>query len=229
MIASALLALSLTVASPAGSEAAGMLEEIRRMIPGGTFEGGVGDYAIYRMGAGPYRYWRLAVVGRETVSTGKAVWLETTFGTQLNGMGMLGLKVLLEGDPRAPRTIRKAYFRLGAGKTLEIDPGELDQPASTGVESAPAEGEAPNVVELKMTPAGSFRAVRAETHLGYILWLSPQVPIFHVVAVSTPTGANLELIALGHDAKDTLGEPQGKTGPKMVQQLLDASIDGGTP
>jgi hypothetical protein len=230
MIAPVVLALTLSFATPAGTEAAGMLDEIRKMIPAGTFEGGVGDYAIYRLGSGTYRYWRLAVVGRETVKSGKAVWLETTFGTQLNGTGVLGLKVLLEGDPRAPRTIRKAYFRLGAGKTLEIDPAELEPTEASAIESSESEkGEAPKQVEVKSTPAGTFRAVRTETQLGYVVWLSPQVPVFHVVAMSTPGGADLQLVAVGHDAKDTLGEPQAKTGPKMVQKMLDASIDGGTP
>lgn len=236
MIAALALALALSTAPKApGTEAAQMLDELRRLIPGGQFEGAVGDYAIYRMGSPPaYRYWRLAVVGREAAAPTPAVWLETTFGTQANGTGLLGLKILSSGDPRQHRAILKAYFRLGAGKTLEVDPAEVglattaSDPDDRG-EAGGAEGQGEQSVEVKMTPAGSFRALRAETALGYTLWLAPEVPVFHVVAVDLPSGGHLELYALGHDAKDTLGEPQGKTGPKTMKRLLQTADDGGMP
>jgi len=208
--------------------AAQLVARMRAMFPGGVFQGTPGDWAMYRMGPAPYRYWRVAVTGMEQTPQGKAYWIETSFGSQAGG-ALLSVKMLTRGDPRGQKVL-KLYCRVGAGQTLQVDTAKLRMSAQAPEEALPPGLASPSSSqrkEAKATLAGVYSSIRLETSAGMTFWLSPDVPVFHLVALHMPVGLDMELAGVGHDAKDTLGEPVGKLNNPPPAQAAHA--DGGKP
>lgn len=205
-----------------------LLADLSQTFPGGMFTPVVGQWVVYRIGPEPFRFWRVAILGKAPTSRGEGYWMEIDVGPVPLG-GALSLKILAVGDPRDGTQVERAFFRLGGGIVQELDPAALGR-IHHDRSPAPNVSMQPTIpaqdYTTRLTHAGSFRSVKIDNGEGITLWLSPEAPVFHIVSVVAPE-RNMDVFAFGDQALDTMGEPSRKISVKPQLEVPVAAVDGG--
>jgi len=235
LLAGVLLFPALAGASgDAAGQAQFTLDALRRVAPIGPFEPEVGQWVVYRIGEGAQTsFLTVALLGREKTSAGEANWLELGYGYRPEG-GMVALKMRVVGDPRHPRKVDRLLLRLGGGRAMELNPGELAQVQRSSKTDeagvAPDPGALQGEPEYKQVHGGSFNTHRVSMALGTV-WIADKAPMFHIVAGSL-RGVGFELYSSGTGAKDWVGEAKVHLGFQADGGMIvtdGGAALGGTP
>jgi hypothetical protein len=141
----------------------------------------------------------------------------------------MALKMLLEGDPRDSKSLKRVFIAAGNRNPMELPDKYFDEKT----DEAPAcyKGDAKGCAakggkvrrskEKKVyTKMGWIRATRVVvTHPGHKgraeFWTSKQVPLFGLVRGSTPNGLALELQAFGKGALSRIDESKAVPLPDL--------------
>jgi hypothetical protein len=160
-------------------------------------------------------------------------WMEMEFAdpTMKKQDLYMALKMLLEGDPRDSKSLKRVFITAGNRNPMELPDKYIEEktdeaPACYKADAkgcAAKGGKVRRFNEKKIyTKMGWIRATRVVvTHPGQKgraeFWTSKQVPLFGLVRGSTPTGLALELEAFGEGALSRIDENKASPLPDLEQ------------
>jgi len=180
----------------------------------------VGGWAEYRMTPqkeAPTRM-KVAIVGKE----GPAYWYET----QLNAGGNIVTKVLVSGDPKDQKNVKRMIMKQGSEPAME-----MPVMSRTGsVKTQQPEGKVIDKGMEKITvPAGTFTARHVRYQQGKDVvdtWVSDKVSPYGMVKTKSK---DMEMVLLGYGsgAKSLITEkPRKFQMPKMPQGMPKGMVPG---
>ncbi|MEN6446139.1 MAG: hypothetical protein ABFD70_00160 [Syntrophaceae bacterium] len=180
----------------------------------------VGGWAEYRMTPqkeAPTRM-KVAIVGKE----GQAYWYET----QLNAGGKIVTKVLVSGDPKDQKNVKRMIMKQGSEPAMEMP--VMSQ--GTPVKAQRPEGKVIDKGMEKITvPAGTFTARHVQYQQGKDVvdtWVSDKVSPYGMVKTKSK---DMEMVLLGYGtgAKSLITEkPRKFQMPKMPQGMPKGMVPG---
>ena len=143
----------------------------------------------------------------------------------------MALKMLLEGDPRDSRSLKRVLIAAGNRNPMELPDKYIEE--QTGEEPACHQADAKGCA-AKGGKVRRFKQKKIYTKMGWIrasrvvvthpgqqgraeFWTSKQVPLFGLIRGSTPTGLSLELQAYGQGALSRIDESKAVPLPDLKE------------
>lgn len=222
-----------------------ILKRTRSVMLGPRLEVQAGSWASYIMTAAPppeanMPKWEMRVkislpihADPENPLEEGQYWMELEFADPAMQKQDLfvALKLLLQGDPRDAKSLKRVYLAAGNRNPMELPDKYIDEQADEAPACYKADakgcaakgGKVRRFKEKKIyTKMGWIRATRVVvTHPGQKgraeFWTSKQVPLFGLVRGSTPTGLSLELEAYGKGALSRIDERKAVPLPDLEE------------
>jgi hypothetical protein len=215
-----------SLAAPPGATAV-----LQKLGEGVSF-GKTGQWVTYVLRGGPHRevFLRLAVVGAEKDTQGRnALWVELELGPHPAMEAPMAQVRLLCAQGRSLRGdgVTRAFFAVGAGKPLELQPEDISRIFASYSGTAPMHRVKPDpevharqgIPAALVTSAGTVRATPLEMYfrstLIQRLWTSPEIPILGFAKWEIPAIEHVvEVQEFGTAAKGRMVLPDPKA-PKI--------------
>jgi hypothetical protein len=240
--------LSGTAAQAGKPGPAGLIKKSRSFMVGPKAKIRPGDWAVYDMKISAKDYGLGEMVFRFKISspihsdtehplkTGQ-FWIEFEFSSPTQADApLLVLKMLVEGDPRDPDSIKRAYLQGGQHLPLEVPLEYLETDEEAGAACSKGDekgcgsrgGKVRRFKSKKMyTKTGWVKATRMQVtypdkKTTANFWVCESVPIFQLVRVVMPSRMEMDLDSYGKGALSRIDEAKAVPMPdpeELARQL----------